>query len=154
MPIEVDNAARCDDFIRLNEQWISEHFAIEEADRRLAADPLKIIRDGGHIITWVHSERVVGVCALIADGADRFQLARMAVEPSERGKGYGDALIRAAIELARAQGAASIYLLSNTKLVPAIALYEKHGFITVSEGPHPVYARCNIVMQLRLTSGG
>ena len=71
----------------------------------------------------------------------------MAVEPAERGKGHGDALIRAALERARERGAASVFLLSNTTLAPAIALYRKHGFETVSEGPHPVYARCNIVME-------
>ena len=149
MPIEFDNVDHCDDFIRLNEQWISEHFAIEEADRKLAANPFKIVSDGGHIISLVASGRVVGVCALFKISEDRYELARMAVEPSARGKGYGDALITAALNRARDKGASSIYLDSNTVLVPAIALYRKHGFETVSEGPHPEYARCNIVMELR-----
>ena len=150
MPIEFDNVDHCDDLIRLNEQWISEHFAIEEADRRLAANPFKIVSDGGHIISLVESGRVVGVCALFKISKDRYELARMAVDPSERGKGYGDALITAALSRARDKGASSIYLDSNTMLAPAIALYRKHGFETVSEGPHPEYARCNIVMELRL----
>lgn len=34
--IEFDNERHCKDFIRLNELWISEHFAIEESDRNLA----------------------------------------------------------------------------------------------------------------------
>ena len=51
------------------------------------------------------------------------------------------------IELARKDGAETVYLLSNTVLKPAIALYRKHGFHSLSEGPHPVYARCNIVME-------
>lgn len=72
---------------------------------------------------------------------------RLAVEPSQRGNGYGSILIRAAMERAKERGAESIYLLSNTKLQPAIALYQKHGFQTVTEGPHPLYARCNIVME-------
>ncbi len=150
MPIEFNNPQHCDDLIRLNEQWILEHFSIEDADRKLAADPFKIVRDGGHIISLVLDDHVVGVCALIADGSRRFQLARMAVEPSQRGKGYGSILIGAAIERAKASGAAGIYLLSNTKLQTAIALYQKHGFQTIAEGPHPLYARCNIVMELNL----
>ena len=52
---------------------------------------------------------------------------------------------------ARESGAEAVYLLSNTALAPAIALYRKHGFKTMSEGRHPVYARCNIVMELELT---
>lgn len=149
MHIVFDNKNHCGDFVRLNEQWISEHFSIEESDRRLAADPFRIVTDGGHIISIMEGDRVVGVCALIKEGEHCYQLARMAVEPGKRGKGYGRALMNAALECTREDGASRVYLLSNTALAPAIALYEKHGFRTVSEGPHPVYARCNIVMEKR-----
>jgi putative acetyltransferase len=148
--IHLDDDRHLSDFIRLNEAWITEHFALKEADRRLAADPLKIVRDGGHILSLVEDDRVVGVCALVRESPTQVQLARMAVDASQRGRGYGDALLRAAIELARQEGAQRITLLSNTVLQPAIALYRKHGFQTISECPHPVYARCNITMELRL----
>ena len=147
MPIEFDNPSHGSDFVRLNEQWISEYFSIEESDRKLAADPFRIVADGGHIISLVEGGRVVGVCALFKEGELCYQLARMAVEPGERGKGYGDMLIDAALSCARESGASRVYLLSNTVLAPAIALYRKHGFSTVTEGPHPEYARCNIVME-------
>lgn len=150
MPVEIDNEDHCSDFIRLNEYWITEHFKLEESDRKLADDPYKIVRDGGHILSLVADGKVVGVCALFKDSPHRFQLARMAVDPDERGKGYGEELMRAAIAEAKASGARSLYLLSNTILAPAIALYRKHGFRVISEGPHPVYARCNIVMELEL----
>src|SRR5262245_45041246 len=150
MRIEFNNADHCGDFIRLNEQWISEHFSIEESDRKLAANPFKIVSDGGHIISLVEDGRVVGVCALFKVSEDRYELARMAVEPSERGKGYGEALLTAALSRAREKGAATVSLGSNTMLVSAIALYRKHGFKTISEGPHPEYARCNILMEVTL----
>jgi len=150
MPVEIDNERHCQDFVRLNELWISEHFALEESDRKLAADPFKIVRDGGHILSLVEGGKVVGVCALFKESPQRYQLARMAVDPRERGKGYGETLISAAIEKARESGAETLYLLSNTVLRPAISLYRKHGFRTLTEGPHAVYARCNIVMELRL----
>jgi GNAT superfamily N-acetyltransferase len=150
VPIEFDDERHSSDFVRLNEQWISEHFALEESDRRLAANPMQIIADGGHILSLVEGGRVVGVCALFRESRYRFELARMAVDRTERGKGYGDVLIRAALQRARESGATSVFLLSNTVLEPAIALYRKHGFVTVSEGSHPVYARCNIVMERAL----
>lgn len=150
MLMEMDNKERCVDFIRLNELWISEHFRLEESDRKLAEDPYKIVRDGGHILSLVENGKVVGVCALFKESPTRFQLARMAVDPNERGKGYGEALIQAAIAKARESGAKTVYLLSNTVLAPAVTLYRKHGFQTVNEGAHPVYARCNIVMELQL----
>jgi N-acetylglutamate synthase-like GNAT family acetyltransferase len=150
MPIEFDNKAHLDAFIRLNEQWISKYFEVEEADRKLAADPYKIVTDGGHIISLVEGNRVVGVCALFKDGKESFELARMAVDPAEQGKGYSNLLIRAALDRAREKGASRVYLVSNTILVPAIALYRKFGFVTLSEGPHPHYARANIVMELSI----
>jgi N-acetylglutamate synthase-like GNAT family acetyltransferase len=151
MSVQIDNERHCKEFVRLNELWISEHFSLEESDRKLAEDPFKIVRDGGHILSLTESVRVVGVCALFKETNGRYQLARMAVEPSERGKGHGEALIVAALQQARECGAKTVYLLSNTVLAPAIALYRKHGFSPVSEGRHPVYARCNIVMELNLS---
>jgi N-acetylglutamate synthase-like GNAT family acetyltransferase len=148
LTLELDDPRHAGDFIRLNEQWIAEHFAIEDADRALAANPFRIVEEGGHIFALVEGGRVVGVCALVREGDGRYQLARMAVEPGERGKGYGDVLLEAALREARKAGASGVYLLSNTKLAPAIALYRKHGFKTVSECPHPVYSRCNVVMEL------
>jgi N-acetylglutamate synthase-like GNAT family acetyltransferase len=148
MPVEFDNERYCEDFVRLNELWISEHFTIEESDRKLAQDPFRIVRDGGHILSLVEGGRVVGVCALFKEPGQRYQLARVAVEPSERGKGYGDVLIEAALRKARESGAKSVYLLSNTVLAPAIALYRKHGFQVVPEGRHPSHLHCNIVMEL------
>jgi|WetSurMetagenome_2_1015567.scaffolds.fasta_scaffold1381726_1 putative acetyltransferase len=98
MHVEFDNPNLCDDFIRLNEQWITEHFSIENADRELAAHPFRIVEDGGHIITLMEGVRVLGVCALFNVGDGNFELARMAVEPGEQGKGYGDILIQAALD--------------------------------------------------------
>jgi N-acetylglutamate synthase-like GNAT family acetyltransferase len=105
------------------------------------------VRDGGHILSLVADGRVIGVCALIRESAERYELARMTVDPSERGKGHGSSLLEAAIALARADGVRTLYLLSNTALETAIALYRRHGFHTVREGAHPVYGRCNIVME-------
>jgi len=150
VPIEIDNKLNCKDFIRLNELWITEHFQIEEPDRKLATNPMKIVTDGGHIISLVEDGRVVGVCALFKENNHRFQLGRMAVEPRERGKGYGNTLIRAALAHAHDLGGSSVFLFSNTVLKPAIALYRKHAFEVVSEGPHPIYARCNIMMERQL----
>lgn len=150
MSIELDNPAHAADFIRLNEQWISAHFVLEDADRKLAAHPFKIVEDGGHILSLVDEGRVVGVCALFNEGTGRYQLARMAVDLESRGRGFGEQLMVAALGFAAQKGAQRVFLLSNTVLTAAIALYRKHGFITVSTGQHPVYARCDIVMEKQL----
>ena len=147
MQIETNNRSHLAEFVRLNEIWISEHFAIEQVDRDLAANPGKIIDNGGFIYSLVQGDQVAGVCALFKESGERFQLARMAVNPALRGKGFGRALIEHAISQAKLDGAKSLYLLSNTVLAPAISLYERFGFTATTRGQHPVYARCNIIME-------
>ncbi len=58
--------------------------------------------------------------------------------------------MKATLAKLSALGASKVYLVSNTALDPAISLYRKHGFRTVSEGAHPSYARANIHMELDL----
>lgn len=134
------------DFIRLNEEWITGYFQLEDIDRKLAANPQKVIDDGGYIYSLVNNNEVVGVCALFNEGNNVFELARMAVSPKHQGKGYGDKLLNACLSKAKEMKASKIYLVSNTKLEAAIALYKKHGFNTVNQEQHPVYSRANITM--------
>lgn len=134
-------------FVRLNEEWITQYFAIEEADVNLAANPFKIIEDGGYIFYLVSENSVLGVCALFNNGNGVFELARMAVSPANHGKGYGSRLIEHCLLKLKEINAQRVYLLSNTRLSAAISLYKKYGFETVSNGPHPAYARENIVME-------
>jgi GNAT superfamily N-acetyltransferase len=150
MQIETNNLSHLPDFVRLNEIWITEHFSLEEADRALAANPAKVIDNGGFIFSLTQDGKVVGVCALFKENAERYELARMAVAPNLRGEGCGRALMDHALKHALSVGAKSVYLLSNTVLEPAIALYKRFGFTPISTGQHPVYARCNIVMERAL----
>lgn len=57
----------------------------------------------------------------------------------------GQAIIEKAISL----NAERWFLESNTKLAPAIKLYEKLGFKKIEGGSTP-YERCNIQMELML----
>lgn len=135
------------DFIRLNEEWISTYFEIEEIDRRLAGNPKKVIEDGGYIFSLLENKGVVGVCALFNKGNGIYELARMAVAPNYQGKGYGKILIQTCLSKLGEIKAKKVHLVSNTKLETAIALYKKYGFKTISQEQHPVYARANITME-------
>ena len=140
------------EFISLNEAWIQRYFAIEEADRELSKNPGRIVDEGGVILTAVEGGRVVGACALFRDGDHSFELARMAVDPAHRGKGIGRDLASAAIVYAAESGAIRLTLLTNTILTPAVELYRSLGFLVIGRGQHPVYARCNLVMEQMLDS--
>jgi GNAT superfamily N-acetyltransferase len=73
----------------------------------------------------------------------------MAVTEKAQGKGIGWLLGQAAIYKARKLRAETIFLESNTILIPAIELYQKLGFRKIVGQPSP-YQRCNIQMELKL----
>lgn len=141
-------------FRQLNEEWIRKYFKMEEADYKALDHPKKyILEKGGAILVALYEGRAIGVCALIKmeDPLYQYELAKMAVSPLAQGKNIGWLLGRAIIEKAKELGASRLYLESNTKLKPAISLYEKLGFQKVSGRPTP-YERCNIQMELALNS--
>jgi GNAT superfamily N-acetyltransferase len=139
------------EFVELNREWIETHFEIEETDTVQLKKPRETILDlGGEIFFVLENEKAVATCAMIPHGKHGFELAKMAVSPASRGKGYGDVLMSTAVSWAKAKGALEITLLSNTLLEPAISLYRKHGFEVVHLGDHPDYKRCNIEMVLKL----
>jgi mannose-6-phosphate isomerase-like protein (cupin superfamily) len=138
-------------FEALNREWIERHFVLEPADEAVFRDPYgAIVAPGGEIFFLVTGGEVLGTCALLAHGARTVELAKMAVSPRARGRGYGDRLIEAAVAHARAAGMETLRLVTNSSLAPALALYRKHGFreVPVAEGNE--YARADVQMELDL----
>ncbi|HKT59857.1 MAG TPA: GNAT family N-acetyltransferase [Gemmatimonadales bacterium] len=141
------------EFERLNREWIETWFVLEEADRETFRDPAaKIIAPGGQIFFVVEDGKVLGTCAVIRHRPDVHEIAKMAVAPEARGKGYGDLLMDAAVEFSRGAGASRVVIVSNTRLAPAIRLYEKHGFVRVPLDPNEQYARADIRLERNLTA--
>lgn len=139
-------------FKKLNEEWIQTYFTLEDKDREALDHPDEnIISKGGFIFIALLDGEAVGVCALTKreDAVYPYELAKMAVTPKAQGHKIGWLLGLAIIEKAKSLGSKNLYLESNTKLTPAISLYEKLGFKRVAGPPTP-YARCNIQMELKL----
>src|SRR5215208_7555992 len=151
--VEYDPARRehVEQFRALNLAWITEHFAVEDADRRALDDAEgEILRPGGCILVAEEGDgAVVGACALVRHGGAPIELAKMAVAPAARGRGVGRLLGEAAVARAKALGVPRVELLSNTALAPAIALYRGLGFVEVPLGGVE-YRRANIRMVLDL----
>ena len=139
-----------DDFKRLNYEWIEKHFKLEEFDRQCLNNPEeKILKNGGHIYIALYNHEVVGTCALIKMDDNTYELAKMGVTATARGKGVGWSLGQAAIAKVRELGGKTVFLESNTILEPAINLYQKLGFRKIA-GRISIYERCNIQMELKL----
>ncbi len=137
-------------FARLNEQWISLHFTLEDADRTALQEPQAHIIDKGGEIIFARDDisgELLGTCALVMHGPERGELAKMAVTPQARGRGIGDLLGESVVSRARQRGVKTLFLETNSTLVPALGLYRKLGF---SQLPFPHtsdYRRANVYME-------
>jgi ribosomal protein S18 acetylase RimI-like enzyme len=142
------------DFERLNRDWIETFFVLEDADREIFRDPdTAVIKPGGQIFFVVDEDGVQGTCAVVPHEPGVFEIAKMAVASSARGRGYGDLLMEASMEFARRAGARRVVIVSNTVLAPAIRLYQKHGFVQVPLDEHERFARANIRLERELPAG-
>jgi GNAT superfamily N-acetyltransferase len=142
------------DFAALNYQWIEEYFRIEDEDRKALEDPEGYaIARGGEIFFVLEDDIPVGTAAMIPyRSSPRFvlELAKMAVRPDRRGRGYGTALMQRCVEFARAKCADEIMLVTNDVLAPALATYAAAGFVPVANYTDQRYERGNLEMRLEL----
>ncbi|MBN4052171.1 GNAT family N-acetyltransferase [Sphingobacteriaceae bacterium AH-315-L07] len=117
------------DFATLNFEWLEKYFHIEDYDKKILTNPQKYILDpGGQILFAIVDDKIVGTVALIKRGEGVFELAKMAVTEGYKGLKIGQKLMYACIDYAGQHGVKQLFLDSNTKLAPAISLYNKVGF--------------------------
>ena len=140
-----------DDFRDINYEWLEEFFTIEPYDRIVLEYPQKNVLDmGGHILFAVVADQVLGTCALLKHSPTMYELAKLGVRKSARGRGVGRQLINAAIGKAHHLGAGRLVLTTSKLLKAANKLYEDVGFRHTDEplaGPLP-YKRETMVMDL------
>ncbi|MFL6466363.1 MAG: GNAT family N-acetyltransferase [Pyrinomonadaceae bacterium] len=137
------------DFGRLNYEWISKFYKVEEHDHDQLDNARRYIIDkGGQIFFAIVDGQVAGTVAMIRMNYEVFELAKMAVSPDFQGYKIGDKLMKACIELAKSSGTPYIFLESNTKQFAAINLYRKFGFVETTLDPNSQFTRANIRMEL------
>lgn len=141
-------------FHDINAQWIESMFVLEPTDREVLENPReKIVAPGGDILFVRAGDLgLIGTCALQKTGPGQFELTKMGVLESARGRKAGEFLLAATIERAARLGATRLYLLTSRKCASAIHLYEKAGFehdagIMAEFGAR--YARCDVAMLYR-----
>ncbi len=142
------------EFHDINAEWIRQMFHLEATDLEVLSHPREHILAGGGAILFVERPGggIVGACALQATAPGCFELTKMGVRAEARGLKAGEFLLQAMLQRARALGARTVYLLTNSACAAAIHLYEKAGFdhdagSMQSYGAR--YARCNVAMRLR-----
>ena len=139
------------DFYSLNIEWLEKYFFVEPYDKKVLSNPQEyIINAGGFIFFIKNEDEITGTVALINQGT-YFELSKMAISPAYQGLKIGQQLINYCINFAKEQQWKTITLYSNRKLIPAINLYKKVGFIEVPLEKNVHYERANIKMLLDLS---
>ena len=138
-------------FSSINTEWIESMFVLEATDRAVLDDPRRYIIDPGGAILFVtaHGLGIVGTCALRKQSEGCFELTKMGVLASARGRKAGEYLLAAMLEHARGMCMTTLYLLTNRRCAAAIHLYEKLGFVhdpAIMERFGRQYQRCDVAM--------
>nr|WP_315210043.1 GNAT family N-acetyltransferase [uncultured Flavobacterium sp.] len=131
----------------LNLEWLKKYFKVEPKDEIVLSDPQgQIIDKGGMIFYAKYNDEIVGTVSLIKIDNTTFELSKMAVTDGVQGLGIGKKLMLHCLAIAEAKGMEKVILYSNRKLLSAIHLYEKFGFVEVplEDG---VYERADIKME-------
>lgn len=154
--IRTNSMAYAEDFRRINEDWISSNFWLEESDIQVLSNPQKYILDkGGNVFIALLNGKAVGTCALQVHDALTCELVKMAVDSHAQGSGIGFLLGTTLINKARERGFNRVILEGNTKMKASILLYRKLGFTELPfskvEQSATSHERCNIVMELILS---
>ncbi|MDP0498745.1 MAG: GNAT family N-acetyltransferase [Verrucomicrobiota bacterium JB022] len=138
------------DFARISFGWIKAYFSIEPADLEVLNHPQAHILDrGGHILLARLDDTIVGCIALVPAKSEPgwWEISKMGVDERARSRGIGRLLMLAVLERAREIGARQLFLETNSRLAPALRLYEQAGFVKVPMRPSP-YTRADVRMEL------
>jgi ribosomal protein S18 acetylase RimI-like enzyme len=134
-------------FKALNMEWLEKYNLLEDRDLEALDNPRQaILHDGGVIYLAVLGEEVIGSAAVIKEHG-QYELAKMAVAHSHRGKGVSKILLDKCIGFVKNAGAKKIVLYSNSQLQTAIALYRSYGFkdIVFTDSP---FVTADVKMEL------
>ena len=137
-------------FGRLNREWLDKYFRVEPIDEPVLDDPeTNIIEHGGVVLYAVQGDDVVGTVALKHQGGGVFELTKMAVTKACQGRGVGRQLLCASVARFEKMTGSKLYLESNSRLGPALALYESAGFRHEPPPEPSDYDRADVYMVYR-----
>jgi ribosomal protein S18 acetylase RimI-like enzyme len=105
------------------------------------ADAVTRFRDAVLLVAAGPDGPLLGTATIVPAGSSLVELCRLgemelrmlAVSPEARGRGVGERLARACVEVARERGCERVILSSGTWMTTAHRLYERLGFVRVPQ---------------------
>lgn len=137
-------------FIDFNTDWIVSNFGfLEEEDIETFENIDKILADGGMIFFAEENNIPLAACMthrVKNAEPDIWEICKLGSNKNLPHKGAGSAVFKASMDWAISKGAKKLVLISNSKLKPALHIYEKYGFREV-ELSNFDYIRGNIAFE-------
>lgn len=118
-----------DKFVEYNTDWIVDNFGfLEKEDKETFENIEYDIQNGAMIYFAVENDEVLATCMTKPMENGTWEICKLASNKHRSHKGCGSAVFEAAMEWAVNHGATRLFMLSNSKLKPALHIYEKFGF--------------------------
>ncbi|WPO77960.1 GNAT family N-acetyltransferase [Flavobacterium sp. KACC 22761] len=135
----------------LNIAWLEKYFRVEDKDKITLSNPQEeIIDKGGMIFYAQYNNEIIGTASLLKVNDSTFELSKMAVSDKAQGLGIGNKLLEHCVKIAKEKGIKTLFLYSNTILLPAIHLYKKFGFVEIPL-ESGIYERADIKMEKKIS---
>ena len=138
------------DFKRMNLEYLDKYNLTETHDILVLDNPGEIILGkGGFLWLAKAGEEIVGTVGIMPEGHGIFELIKMCVAESWRGRGISKLLMETCLQKVKELGGHKLILFSNHQLQTALKLYTKYGFKNVEVTDSP-FETADVKMELEL----
>ena len=136
------------DFKRMNLDYLDKYNLTESHDMIILDNPEEIvIRSGGFIWLAKAGGEIVGTVGIMPEGHGIFELIKMCVAESWRGRGISKLLMETCLQKVKELRGEKLFLFSNHQLQTALKLYTKYGFKNVEVTDSP-FETADVKMEL------
>lgn len=142
------------DFINFNTDWIVSNFGfLEEHDKETFEKIDEKIEAGAMIFFAVENDVALATCMAIPMEGTTWEICKLGSNKNIPHKGAGSAVFEEAMKWALNHGAERLFILSNSKLKPALHIYKKYGFKEIKFENYE-YIRGDIAFEYKKESTG
>lgn len=135
------------DFIAFNKDWIISYFGfLEERDIETFERIDEELEKGAMIFFAVENDIALATCMVIPTEGTTWEICKLGSNKNVPHKGAGSAVFEASMKWALEHGAERLFILTNSKLKPALHIYEKYGFKEIKLEDYE-YTRGNIAFE-------
>lgn len=137
------------DFIDFNTDWIVSNFGfLEEHDKETFEKIDEEIKAGAMIFFAVENDIALATCMAVPMEGTTWEICKLGSNKKLPHKGAGSAVFKASMDWALSHGAERLFILSNSKLKPALHIYRKYGFKEIKLKDYE-YIRGDIAFEYR-----